>query len=308
MKIGLRTILFSLVMVLLIFSLASADLMVKSKMDISGIPMMGNMSQETTYYITKDRFATMTSMANPMMGDAGEVKTKAVVGDEGNKIVVIDYAGKTYTIFDQSQKEKIDKAMAEVENMLDSIKESVTIDKVEIKMTGNKKKILGVEATELVFDVKAKIMAALMGPDPMPINISFTGNMWGTKDFAEHAAYSSMVAKMAENYTGMSQGGLGSFGPILDKLGIDKEAVDEMLKFSKYVPLEGNMVMSIEMVMPEGAAGGMPGMNMNINMATTTEVLSKDAVNKAEFEIPEGFEESDMPTSKGGFSIPGFGQ
>ena len=305
MKTGLKIIFCSMILVLLVFSLASADFTVKTKMTMSGIPMMGNMTQETTYYITKDKYAIMSSMDNP----AAQVKTKTLISDNGKNMVMINYTDKSYSVFDQSQKDKVQEAMAEVDKMLDSLKESITIEKIDIKMTGNTKKIMGVDAAEMAFDVKAKVVAAMMGPQATPINVSFTGSMWGTKDFAEYPNYSSAVGAMAENYLGMAQGGMNSFGPILEKLGIDQAAVDELLKFSALVPVEGNMTMGIEMVMPEGSGASMPGMTMNMNMVTTAEAVSKDAIAKTEFEIPEGFEQKDMLEGlEGGFSIPGFGQ
>lgn len=305
MKTRCNIIFCSLLLVLLIFSLASADFTVKSKMAMSGMPMMGNMTTSTTYYITKDKFAVMTSME----GGPANVKTKSIVSDKGASMVMIDYVNQTYTVFDQSQKDKMQETMAEVEKMLDSLKESVTIEKIDIKMTGNTKKIMGINAEEMMFDAKAKIMATMMGPNPTPINLSFSGTMWGTKDFAEHKEFSEFTQGMVDSYLGMNQGGMNSFVPILTKLGIEKATIDEMMKFSTYVPLEGNMTMGIEMVMPEGAGANMPGMTMNMNMVTTAEVVSKDAIAKTEFEIPEGFKKSENMEGMGGsLPIPGFGQ
>ena len=63
-----------------------------------------------------------------------------------------------------------------MEKALDSLQKMLTIEKMSMMMTGEKKKINEIEAEEFAIDIKFQMMMAMMGPEPTPMNISVSGS------------------------------------------------------------------------------------------------------------------------------------
>jgi len=293
---------------------ASADFMVKTTTTMSGIPMMGNFTMQQTYFITGDQLAFAMAMDNPMMGQSGGMHVKYIIRDGGNEMLVINYSDSTYSIFDKKLLDSLTTAvMTEMDKALDSLKTAMTIDKMEMSMTGNKKKVMELEAEELMVDMKMKMNMSMMGPQPMPMTITVTGSQWGTRQFAEHEFYDKAMEEFSSIFMSGGQSGFGGIMKFFEKLGMEKGAVEEMTKFSGLVVLEGDMNISMEMVLPdmeEEEMADMPGMTFNMNMSTAPVEVTKDNIPKSEFEIPKGFEQVEGAANfmGGEFGFPGFGQ
>jgi hypothetical protein len=293
---------------------ASADFTVKTKMTMSGMPMMGNFSMQQTYLITGSQMAIGLKMENPMMGAAGGIHTRNIIRAGGTEMLVVNYADSTYSLYDKKVLDSMSASiMGEMDKVLDSLKDMLTIEKMSMMMTGEKKKINDLEAEELAIDIKFQMMMTMMGPEPTPMNISVKGSQWGTKQFAEFEFYKKMSQELAGVFGGGASGGFGDMMKFFEKLGMEKGTVDEVTKFTGYVVLAGDLDISVEMVMPdmdEEAAATMPGMTFNMKMTTEPVEASSKSIAASEFEIPKGFEkvESAADFSGGGFGFPGIGQ
>jgi hypothetical protein len=307
MQKAIKYCMLTMVLVILICGSVSADFIAKTKMTLAGIPMLGNIEMEQTYLIKGDNYATVMTMNNPMMaqmGQAGSVETRSIVRKGGEEIVIVNYADSSYAIFDGAAMDSLAGAIEKMGGMLDSLKEMLTINKVDVRMTGNKKDIQGLKAEELALDVDISMNLPIMGPEPVPMRMTMTGSQWGTKDFSEYPVF----RKMAEVMQSMLLGGVGfsSLKPILDKLGIDQKVMDEAMKFAGLVPVEGSMLISIT----PSAEGGtdnpmMQGMSFNIQMNTVLLETSTKSIPESEFSVPKGFKENDSLTpSQGGFGFP----
>ncbi len=310
----MRVVILSALIAIFLSLPASADFAVKTKMTMSGMPMMGNFNMQQTYLITGSQMAVALDMENPMMGAAGGVHTKNIIRDGGKEMLVVNYADSTYSLYDKKVLDSMSASiMGEMDKALDSLQEMLTIEKMSMKMTGEKKMINEIEAEEFAIDIKFQMMMAMMGPEPTPMNISVSGSQWGTKQFAEFEFYKKMSEELAGVFAGGASGGFGDMMKFFEKMGMEKGTVDEVAKFAGYVVLAGDLDISIEMVMPdmdEEAAAMMPGMTFNMKMTTAPVEVSSKSIAASEFEIPKGFEkvESAADFSGGGFGFPGMGQ
>lgn len=310
----MRVVILSTLIAMFLCLPASADFAVKTKMTMSGMPMMGNFGMQQTYLITGSQIAVALDMENPMMGAAGGVHTKNIIRADGKEMLVINYADSTYSLYDKKVLDSMSASiMGEMDKALDSLMEMLTIEKMSMVMTGEKKKINELEAEELAIDIKFQMMMAMMGPEPTPMNISVSGSQWGTRQFAEFAFYKKMSEELAGVFGGGASGGFGDMMKFFEKMGMEKGTVDEVAKFVGYVVLAGDLNITVEMVMPdmdEEAAAMMPGMTFNMKMITEPVEVSSKAIAASEFEIPKGFEkvESAADFSGGGFGFPGMGK
>ncbi|MBD3218573.1 MAG: hypothetical protein GF310_09880 [candidate division Zixibacteria bacterium] len=296
-----RALVLAAILVVFLCSAVMADFTAKTETTTSGFMGMGGMTSENTYLIKKDKIAIATTMDMPAMGQGQKGgNTRMILRKNGKELVTIDYNKKTYSVMDEKM---IDSMAAMFENlggMADSLKEMMTVETMESKMTGNTKKIQGLKAEEMTMNMHMIMEVKMMGPEPTPIDMKMSGNMWGTKDFDGHESYAKMIEGISTQIMSGSGGGLSGIMPLMEAFDIDQETMDEAMEFAKYIPIEGAFNMNMEI----------PNMPMNMTINTELVETSGKAIPDSEFEVPEGFKqvEPDFDFGGGGMAFPGMGQ
>lgn len=301
MKLIKKSLLVTVLLGLFLSATLTADFAVKQEMVMSGIPMMGNLITKQTYLIKGDQLAIEQSMQNPMMPQMS-TQTRSIVKG-GNQIIIVNYMDSTYSMHGESMVDSLADMMDMLDDMVDSIKEMVTIKSIKMGMSGKTKDIKGHKAEEMAFIADVDIKAKMMGPEPMPMTIKIDGSYWGTKDFDDYNNYKKQMQVMQNLFFKSGQGGLTGMTPILEKLGIDKDMVEDAMQFSEYVPLEGTMKIVVDMEMTEEMKQGMGQMfkmPMTINMNTNLIEAAEAEIDASEFVQPEGFEKVDNAVMPGG--------
>jgi len=292
-------------LIFMISAVASADMTLKTKTDMSG--MMGMSSTNfSTYMIKANQIAFINETSAGMGGQNMNMKTKTIMRNGGNEMLVINYEDKTYSVIDKEKANEI--IGGEMKDMMDSLKEMMTVNEFEFGMTGKTKEINGMKAEESSMLMDMVMSIQMQGPEPIPAHMKMTGTQWLTNDFKDADAFKKLSLAMTESFMGAGQSGMGSMKPFLEAMGISEAKMNEAMKMIGYIPVEGVMNIEMKMEMP-GMSADMPGMTMNMKL-TTSLVESSDAnIPDSEFEIPEGFKESEeftMPS--GGMGFPGMGQ
>jgi hypothetical protein len=311
MKTAKRCSLLVIVLSLLLNVSLSADFAVRQEMVIYGIPMMGNMTMNQTYLIKGGNLAVEQSMKNPMMPQMSTSTRSIIKG--GEEIVIINFIDSSYSVHGKGMVDSLNNMFDMQQDMIDSLKEMMTINEIEMGMSGKKRQIQGHNAEEMTFNADIDMQMQMMGPEPMPMNVKVTGSYWGTKDFADYENYKNQVKVIEGLFMQSGQSGLSGIVEMLEKLGVDEKMAKEAMNFSEYLMLEGNMDIVIDMELPEEVKQSMGQMfqmpmtmkiNTNLIEATTTKIES------SKFSAPEGFKKVDnaMTQGGGGFSFPGMGQ
>ncbi len=301
----MKIFLSAVIMVSILAAVAAADFTVKTKTEMSG--MMGMSSTtNTTYLIKPGQVAFLTDMSGGMMGQQTGMKNKVIVRNEGKEMVVINYNDKTYSVVDMAEAEK--KMGKEIKEAMDSLKEMMTLNEFDFGMTGNTKEIQGMKASEVKMIMDMAMAINMQGPEPIPAKMKMSGSQWMTQDFKDADTYKKFAEAMAESMMGGGQTGIAAMKPFLEALGVSEAKMAEAMKLAGYVLLEGQIDISMNMEMP-GMAKDMPGMSMNMKMVTTLEETSNAEIPAAEFDVPEGFTETEeVSLPSGGMGFPGMAQ
>jgi len=282
-------------------SAVSADFTAKTKTTTSGIMGMGGMTSGTTYLIKGDEVAIASTMEMPSMGQGQKGgNTKMILRKNGKELVMINYNQGTYSILDEKLIDSMAAVIGNLGGLADSLKEQMTVQTMEAKITDSTRKIQDLKAEEMSLNMHVVMHVQMMGPEPTQIDVKMTGSMWGTKDFDEHGTYAKMIEDISALMMSGSGGGFSGLMPLMETFGIDQATMDEVMKFALYIPLEGAFNVKMEV----------PNMPMNVTMNTELIETSKEAIPDSEFEIPEDMEqvEPDLDFSSGGMGFPGMGQ
>lgn len=294
-----KALVLAVLIIVFLCSVVSADFTAKTKTTTSGIMGMGGMTSETAYFIKGDKVAIAYTMEMSSMGQGpkGGNSTKMIFRNGGKELVIINNNEGTYSILDEKMIDSMATMIRTLGGKADSLMENMTVDTMEAKITDSTREIQGLKADEMSMNMHISMMVQMMGPEPTPLNVKMNGSMWGTKDFAEHKTYAEMVGEASSLLMTGSSGGFSGMMPFMETFGIDQATMDEVMKFTAYIPLEG--MFTVKMDIP----------NMPMNMTINTELLetSKENIPDSEFKIPEDMEqvEPDFDFSGGGMGFPG---
>jgi hypothetical protein len=318
-KSDLLILLSVLFLFLFFFSDSSADVVYKQKGSTSGFMGMGNMEIETTIMLKGDKQNQKSStkfvgaMAQYMPG-VGEQSQMTITRLDKEMIWNIDMLKKTYTemTFDDMKK-MMGKAMAESEKAAEEDVETKV--KVDVKKTGQKKKIAGYECEEFIIKVVAEGKDVMSGETQ---EFEVNTHLWVSPKVKGYDQIESFQKKMAEKmgFEGKYEPGLAQ---VLTRYSIEAEELTKKMKEIKGLPMLTVVKMkatgeTAELDEEEKAeqkeamemAMKMMGKKMEkaeepeeegVLMTMTTEITEIEVkdVTDSEFELPEGLKKQDVP-------------
>lgn len=319
-KNDLLILLSVLFLFLFFFSNSFADVIYKQKGSTSGFMGMGNMEMETTIMLKGDKQKQesstkfMGAMAQYMPG-GGEQSQMTITRLDKEMIWNIDMLKKTYTemTFDDMKK-MMGMAMAESEKAAEEDVEANV--KVDVKKSGQKKKIAGYECEEFIVKMVAEGKDVMSGETQ---EFEVNTHLWVSPKVKGYDQIESFQKKMAEKmgFEGKYEPGLAQ---VLTRYGIEAEELTKKMKEIKGFPMLTVVKMkatgeTAEELDEEEKAEQKEAMEMAMKMMgkkmekaeepeeegvlmtmTTeiTEIQVKD-VTDSEFELPEGLKKQDVP-------------
>lgn len=319
-KSNLLILLSVLFLFLFCFSESFADVVYKQKGSTSGFMGMGNMEIQTTIMLKGDKQKQesstkfMGAMAQYMPG-GGEQSHMTITRLDKEMIWNIDMLKKTYTemTFDDMKK-MMGMAMAESEKAAEEDVEAKV--KVDVKKTGQKKKIAEYECEEFTIKMVAEGRDVMSGETQ---EFEVNTHLWVSPKVKGYDQIESFQKKMAEKmgFEGRYEPGLAQ---VLTRYGIETEELTKKMKEVKGLPLLTVVKMKAageaaeELDEEEKAeqkearemAMKMMGKKMEkaeepeeegVLMTMTTEITEiqvKDVID-SEFELPEGLKKQEVP-------------
>ena len=318
-KSYLLILLSVLFLFLFCFSESFADVIYKQKGSTSGFMGMGNMEMEATIMLKGDKQKQesstkfMGAMAQYMPG-GGEQNQMTITRLDKEMIWNIDMLKKTYTemTFDDMKK-MMGMAMAESEKAAEEDVEAKV--KVDVKKSGQKKKIAGYECEEFIIKMVAEGKDVMSGETQ---EFEVNTHLWVSPKVKGYDQIESFQKKMAEKmgFEGKYEPGLAQ---VLTRYGIEAEELTKKMKEIKGLPMltvvkmkaagEAAEVDEEEKAEQKEAmemAMKMMGKKMEkaeepeeegVLMTLTTEIteIQVKEVTDSEFELPEGFEKQEVP-------------
>ncbi len=308
-----------------LFQVPQADVSYKQKTISSGTLAFGGTETQTTVMLKSDRqkMVTQTKFTGKLSKFMAKGGTKSVQITRLDKELTwnIDPDRKKYTeiSFEEMKKmfEEMEKAVQEAES-LKTEKETVPEPKVEVYVTGKKKKISGYPCEQAIVKMTMEGEDEKSGKNQTFI---ITNEMWLTKDFPAQKEIKEFENKMSQKL-GMKQGYGQDMFSAFTQFGIDVNKLTEEMKKIEGFPIlqtitmevkgekiEAEMESSVEEEEEDeddmeeealkGLAKGLFGKKekggkeeRNIILSITTEVteVKTGKINDSEFELPSGLE------------------
>ncbi|MCK4224767.1 MAG: hypothetical protein KAX39_06280 [candidate division Zixibacteria bacterium] len=308
-----------------LFQVPQADVSYKQKTISSGTLAFGGTETQTTVMLKSDRqkMVTQTKFTGKLSKFMAKGGTKSVQITRLDKELTwnIDPDRKKYTeiSFEEMKKmfEEMEKAVQEAES-LKTEKETVPEPKVEVYVTGKKKKISGYPCEQAIIKMTVEGEDEKSGKNQTFI---ITNEMWLTKDFPAQKEIKEFENKMSQKL-GMKQGYGQDMFSAFTQFGIDVNKLTEEMKKIEGFPIlqtitmevkgekiEAEMESSVEEEEEDeddmeeealkGLAKGLFGKKekggkeeRNIILSITTEVteVKTGKINDSEFELPSGLE------------------
>ncbi len=309
----LSVVFFVVVLFLFCFTSSFADVVYRAKGSSSGIMGMGNVETETVSMLKGDRQKeeTSTKFTGPMaryMPQGGEQKQITITRLDKELIWSIDMSQKTYTqvTFDEMRK-MMGQGMVEEDTAPEEEMEAEFT--VDVKKSGQKKKIGGYDCEEFVITMVGQGKDAMSG-EAQEFEV-FT-HLWVSQKVKGYDQIESFQKKMAEK-----MGWEGMYGPgvtqALTRYGMETEELTKKMNQIKGFPMltvikmkatgdvaEGldeeekaeqkeAMEMAMKMLGKKMKEGDKPE-EKGVLFTMTTEVtdIQVKAVTDSEFELPEG--------------------
>ena len=308
-----------------LFQVSQADVSYKQKTTSSGALGFGGTETQTTVLLKSDKqkMVTQTKFTGKLSKFMAKGGTKSVQITRLDKELTwnIDPDRKKYTeiSFEEMKKmfEEMEKAVQEAES-LKTEKETVPEPKVEVYVTGKKKKISGYPCEQAIIKMTVEGEDEKSGKNQTFI---ITNEMWLTKDFPAQKEIKEFENKMSQKL-GMKQGYGQDMFSAFTQFGIDVNKLTEEMKKIEGFPIlqtitmevkgekiEAEMESSVEEEEEDeddmeeealkGLAKGLFGKKekggkeeRNIILSITTEVteVKTGKINDSEFELPSGLE------------------
>lgn len=318
-KSYLLILLSVLFLFLFFFSDSFADVIYKQKGSTSGFMGMGNMEMETTIMLKGDKQKQesstkfMGAMTQYMPG-GGEQSQMTITRLDKEMIWNIDMLKKTYTemTFDDMKK-MMGMATAESEKAAEEdVEAKVTVD---VKKSGQKKKIAGYECEEFIIKMVAEGRDVMSGETQ---EFEVNTHLWVSPKVKGYDQIESFQKKMAEKmgFEGKYEPGLAQ---VLTRYGIEAEELTKKMKEIKGFPMltvvkmkttaetaeldeeekaeqKEAMEMAMKMMGKKMEKAEEPEEEGVLMTMTTeiTEIQVKD-VTDSEFELPEGLKKQEVP-------------
>jgi len=289
-------------------SMVHADLTMKETTVIKGLPMVGDVTAHSTVMVSGDRqrSETTTEMSGRL------ARMMAGGGQESVEIVRLDReltwslnpSEKTYTEMTFQQIRDLMQGMdAEMEDELDEFDdEAGGVDlKIDVRKTGEKRKIAGYDTEEVVVTVEGEAEDEDTGE---MVRSRWIMTMWMAKDaqgLSEIEEFNrAMTGKM-----GFPADGADQFASLLSSYAGGLKAMTGAMEDIEGIPLESHMQIEVEGGESEDGAGaradsrgpgggGGGGRRKGPWGAVVTEV-STGAVSASMFEVPDGYRKADLP-------------
>jgi hypothetical protein len=296
-----------------------ADVSYEQKIKSSGSFGFGGTETQSTVLLKGDRQKTVTETAftgklSKLMAKGG-AKTVEITRLDKELMWNIDLDGKKYTeiTFEEMKKMfgEMEKAIPEVDS-LKAEEEKAQEPKVEVSVTGEKKKIAGYPCEQVI--VKMTMEGKDEGTGEKPTYI-VNSDMWLTKDFPGQKEIREFQSKMSEKL-GMGQGQGESVLSAFTRFGVDVDKLSQEMKKVEGFPMLQTITMEIEgeeieteeetsaeaeeedleempiKGLPEGILGeeGKEGGNVIFSITTEVTQIKTDNIGESEFELPPGLQ------------------
>ncbi len=297
-----------------------ADVSYEQKITSSGALGFGGAETQSTVLLKGDRQKTVTQTAftgklSKLMAKGG-TKTVQITRLDKELMWNIDLDGKKYTeiTFEEMKKMfgEMEKAVPQAES-LKAEKEKAPEPKVEVSVTGEKKKIGGYPCEQVI--VKMTMEGEDEGSGEKPTYI-VNSDMWLTKDFPGQKEVKEFESKMSEKL-GMGQGPGESMLSAFTRFGVDVNKLSQEMEKIEGFPMLQTITMQAEgeeietdkeasveaedegleemplKGLPEGILGKegkKEGENVIFSITTEVIEIKTDKISESEFELPPGLE------------------
>jgi hypothetical protein len=232
-----------------LFQVSQADVSYKQKTTSSGALGFGGTETQTTVLLKSDKqkMVTQTEFTGKLSKFMAKGSTKSVQITRLDKGLIwdIDLDKKKYTetSFEEMKKmfEEMEKAIPEAES-LKTEKEAVPEPKVEVSVTGKKKKIGGYPCEQAIIKMTMEGEDEQSGEKQTFI---ITNEMWLTKDFPAEKEIKEFASKMSQKL-GMEQGYEQGMLSAFTRFGVDVNQISKEMEKVEGFPILQTITMEAE--------------------------------------------------------------
>ena len=244
--------LLRIILVLTVGTFLFGDVMYEMLITTQG-PRGMSIESMSKVFLKGDKVRTETTTKSPM---TGEITSISITRLDKEVIWNLDTENKEYTELNLADlKKKMEQVSADTEKNV--------VPEIEVKKTGEKKKILNYDCEKVVLSMKASSDQG---------SVNFTQTMWVTKDVPRYKELERFQKKVSE---------LG-LQPSSSMLPISKKVLEEFKKKSESIkgfPLEMEMDMSM----------GTEEMPFSFKIHSEVSKIDAKPINAKVFEIPKGY-------------------